>query len=193
MPFYPADAEVPHGLQTELFRLVPLVPAHNPLDYDAVMATQETLRLRGANEWPRPDFTPEENLVDLEMHEADFQARRGFTYTVQNVTGDRCLGCVYVYPLAETLRRRDADEATMAAIGEGDAYVWHWTRAGSSEAFDRALVAAIIPWLRNDFAFTRIVALAWANDPRQPAALQEADLTLTWSFPVGDTTALYFS
>ena len=57
------------------------------------------LRRDGGGGWPRPDFTPEENLADLQGHEADFQARRGFTYTVLDPTGTRCLGCVYVYPV----------------------------------------------------------------------------------------------
>ena len=98
MTFYPDDAPVPAELRTEEFLLRPLRAGDVDLDYEAVMATQETLRRSSGGRWPRPDFTLEENLADLEGHEADFRARRGFTYTVMDPTETHCLGCVYAYP-----------------------------------------------------------------------------------------------
>ena len=109
--FYPGDAPVPSELRTEAFVLRPLRATDVDLDYDAVMATQETLRQGNSGEWPRPDFTRAENLVDLQRHEADFAARRGFTYTVMDLTQTRCLGCVYAYPPRE--RTEEATFATM--------------------------------------------------------------------------------
>jgi hypothetical protein len=108
MQFYPVDAPIPSELRTADCYLRPLRAVDNPLDYDAVMATQDELRLRGTSGWPRPDFTPEENLADLQGHEDDFAARRGFTYTILDPTETRCLGCVYVYPLDHVLRNVDA-------------------------------------------------------------------------------------
>jgi RimJ/RimL family protein N-acetyltransferase len=192
MPFYPADAPVPLELRGEAFLLRPLTAADNPLDYEAVMATQETLRLRGNGDWPRGDFTLEENLVDLEEHEADFRDRRGFTYTVIEPGGNRCLGCLYIYPLVEALRRRGADEEA-AQVSDRDAMVWFWVRPDAvANDIDRQLVTALIPWLRNEFAFPRIVFATWASDPRQTALLRESGLDLTWTRPVRDTEALHF-
>jgi RimJ/RimL family protein N-acetyltransferase len=194
MPFYPADAPIPEGLRAEEFVLRPLGPDDNALDYEAVMATQETLRLRGNGEWPRPGFTPEENRADLEEHEADFRARRGFTYTVLDPAGTRCLGCVYLYPLADSLRQEGADDETVARADDHEAAAWFWLRPEAVAAdLDRRLLAALLPWLRRDFAFARVVFVTWASDERQPAPFRDAGLHLVWSHPVGDTQVLHFA
>lgn len=192
MQFYPPDAPVSEGMRTEEFLLRPLTAAHNPLDYEAVMASQQKLRLLGTGEWPRPDFTPEENLVDLEGHEADFHARRGFTYTVQDPSGTRCLGCVYFYPLDQSLRRVGADEAA-SQVGDHEAVAWFWVRPDGVPAdLDRRLLVALLQWLGNDFAFKRVLFRTWAADERQPALLSEAGLRLASSSSEGDTQALYY-
>jgi hypothetical protein len=194
MPFYPADAPIPEELRSEELHLRPLGPADNDFDYEAVMATQETLRLRGSGEWPRPGFTPEENLADLEGHAADFLARSGFTYTVLDPGGTRCLGCVYLYPLADALHRQGADDETVARVGDHEAAAWFWLRPDAVAAdLDRRLVAALLPWLRDDFAFARVVFVTWASDERQPALFRDAGLRLVWSHPVRDTQVLHFA
>jgi hypothetical protein len=192
MLFYPADASVPEKLCTEEFLLRPLMPADNELDYAAVMATQETLRLHGA--WPRPGFTPEENLADLEGHAADFLARTGFTYTILQMDGTRCLGCVYLYPLAGELRRHGADDETVANVGDFEAEVWFWVRPDAVAAdLDRRLLAVLLPWIRDDFAFARVVFYTSASDERQESLLRDAGLRLIWSHPARDTQVLHFA
>jgi RimJ/RimL family protein N-acetyltransferase len=192
MEFYPADAPVPECLRTAEFLLRPLRPADNALDYEAVMATQETLRLGG--DWPRPDFTLEENRADLAGHEADFSARTGFTYTVLEPDGTRCLGCVYIYPRDRVLQSLGTDEAAIAAGGDHDAVAWFWVRPdGVARDLDRRLLAALLPWLRDDFAFARLAFWTWAADERQAAVLGEAGLRPVWSHPNGNTVALFFA
>ena len=167
MTFYPDDATVPAELRTHEFLLRPLRAADVDLDYEAVMATQETLRRFSGGRWPRPNFTLEENLVDLQEHEADFRVRRGFTYTVMDPTESRCLGCVYAYP------PRDED----GGARDYDAVVWFWVRPeGVAVDLDRRLLAALIPWLRDAFAFGRVRFRARAGDERQTAILSEAGL-----------------
>jgi RimJ/RimL family protein N-acetyltransferase len=193
MQFYPPDAPVPDGLRAEEFLLRPLGPADNALDYEAVMATQETLRLGGNGDWPRPDFTLEENREDLEGHAADFQARRGFTYTILEPAGTRCLGCVYVYPLDAVMRHVGANDEDVARVGDHEAVAWFWLRPDAvANDLDRRLLAALLPWLRNDFAFSRVVIASWAADERQMAVLREAGLRLVWQHPVRDTHVAHF-
>jgi hypothetical protein len=168
MTFYPDDALVPVELRTDEFFLRPLRAADVALDYEAVMATQESLRQRTAGRWPRPGFTIEENLADLEGHEADFQARRGFTYTVMNPNETRCLGCVYVYPL---------EDETDGKTGDSQAVIWFWIRPdGVAADLDRRVLEAIVSWRRNDFAFDRVLFRAWAGDERQTALMGEVGL-----------------
>jgi hypothetical protein len=193
MQFYPDNASVPDGLHTKEFLLRPLTAADNALDYEAVMASQEMLRLRGNSGWPRPGFTPEENLVDLEGHETDFRAHRGFTYTILDPERTRCLGCVYIYPLSEALHRLGAGDEAVAGVGDFEAVTWFWMRPDRVAGdLDKRLLAELLPWLRTDFAFARVVFATWATDERQTAELREAGLRQTWSHPVGDTQALHF-
>src|SRR5918993_4107193 len=119
MMFYPDDAPVPNALRGDEFLLRPLRATDVDLDYEAVMASQEILRRGSDGQWPRPDFTLEENLADLQGHEADFHARRGFTYTVMDPAETRCLGCVYAYPPETDGDSRDRDH---------EAVVWFWVR-----------------------------------------------------------------
>jgi hypothetical protein len=185
MPFYPDDATVPVELRTDAFVLRPLRAADAALDYEAVMATQESLRQRTAGRWPRSGFTLAENLEDLEGHEADFQAHRGFTYTVLEPEDTRCLGCVYVYPLE--------DDGGDGEIRDNEAVVWFWVRPdGVAADLDRRLLAALVPWLRSDYAFTRVVFRVWTTDARQMALMSETGMRVVDTRPLGETeTALF--
>jgi GNAT superfamily N-acetyltransferase len=185
MKFYPEDAPVPTTLRGDEFLLRPLRAADVILDYEAVMASQEALRRGSGGQWPRPGFTLEENLADLQGHEADFHARRGFTYTVMDPTQHRCLGCVYAYPLDDDRADRDRDY---------EALVWFWVRPDRvADDLDRRLLAAIVPWLRSDFAFTRVLFRAWANDDRQKSLFAEAGLRVVGTRPGRGTESLLFA
>src|SRR5215472_8954985 len=115
--FYPSDASVPEMLRTDEFLLRPLRASDVALDYDAVISSREQLLLKSGGTWPREGFTLEENLADLEEHERDFQQRAGFIYTVMNPTETECLGCVYIYPLINVLKRVKANPERIARVG----------------------------------------------------------------------------
>jgi hypothetical protein len=184
MTFYPEDATIPTELRTDEFLLRPLGATDVDLDYEAVMATQETLRRFSGGRWPRPDFTLEENLADLQEHEEDFRARRGFTYTVMNPTESRCLGCVYAYP--------PKDEAGGAR--DYDAVVWFWVRPdGVAADLDRRLLAALIPWFRDEFAFARVRFRTKVGMERQTAILSEAGLQVENALPDRDSETVLFA
>src|SRR5271166_6230987 len=119
--FYPEAAAIPVELRTAEYCLRPLRVTDVELDYDAVMATGELLRAASGGRWPRPDFTIEENRADLEEHEAEFASRRGFTYTVVNLSGTQCLGAVYLYPPSHVLAGRIGEQ-------DGDVVSRFWLR-----------------------------------------------------------------
>ena len=139
--FVPEGFEPPLGLVASGFRLEPLGPRHNELDYAAWSSSIEHIRsLPGfgpAGEWPRP-MSPDENLADLERHASDFAGRTGFTYTVLDAADD-VIGCVYVYP---------------AGDGRHDARVLSWVRASRSE-LDPALRGVVAKWLTSTWPFER--------------------------------------
>jgi hypothetical protein len=146
--FVPDDAVIPLGLVTEHFRLEPLGPKHNDADRAAWMSSiphiQATPGFVGRN-WPPDDGMPAEaNERDLVGHEADFAARRGFTYTVLDPGSGAVIGCVYLYPPKR----------------EGyDVDVLSWVTAARAE-LDAPLAETILEWLKRDWPFTRPDAAA---------------------------------
>ncbi len=196
MPYYPEGAPVPAGLRTDEFVLRMLAATDVALDYDAVMASSDILHLRSGGSWPRDGFSLAENLADLQEHEADFYARRGFTYTIMNPDETQCLGCLYIYPLGVILRRMGVNTSAAAVAngtGDGVAEASFWVRQERiADDLDKRVLAALLPWLRHDFAFARLYLRAFEREQRHVAIFAEAGLHLAASYPVGDTQLLLY-
>lgn len=139
--FVPADFVIPQRVEQADYRLRPLTTADVENDYDAVMSSKESLRQIFAedDDWPAEEMTLAENYRDLERHQMDFEQRRGFTYTVETPAGDRCLGCVYIYPCQR---------------GDYDAQVYYWVRDSAQAAgMDEKLGAFLHQWLQQVWPF----------------------------------------
>lgn len=134
--FVPADFEIPAPPVAPEFFLEPLTPAHNERDHEAWTSSMDHIHRTPGFEgstWPRP-MTLEENRGDLVRHAEDFEARKGFTYSV--LAGEDVVGCVYIYP------------------GErpGWAQVRSWVRADRAH-LDEPLYATVKHWLDEDWPF----------------------------------------
>lgn len=145
-PFVPGDLDPPAGLELPGMRLEPLGPEHNERDFEAWTTSIEHIRAtpgfeggEGDDAWPRP-MTLEENLSDLVGHAADFEARRGFTYTVLDASSDEVIGCLYIYP---------------ATDDEHDARVKSWVRA-SRDDLDAPLRRGVSEWLARAWPFANV-------------------------------------
>jgi hypothetical protein len=143
MSFVPDDADIPSGLVTEKFRLEPLGPQHNAADRAAWMSSiphiQATPGFVGGH-WPPDDgMSAEANERDLVGHQADFAARRGFTYTVLDPSSGETIGCVYLYP---------------SKRGGYDVKVLSWVTAARAE-LDTPLAETMLAWLERDWPFSR--------------------------------------
>ena len=106
--FVPPDFEVPLGLETSEFVLEPLGPEHNERDYDAWTSSMGHIAATAGypdGSWPR-EMTRDENRVDLQRHADDFRTRKEFTYTVLDPASRDVIGCVYIYPLPDSVRQR---------------------------------------------------------------------------------------
>jgi hypothetical protein len=144
-PFVPAEFVVPQRVEQGSYVLRPLTTADVELDYDAVMSSKASLRqiFREHDDWPAETMTLEENYRDLERHQTDFDQRQGFTYTVTTPAGDRCLGCVYLYPCQR---------------GGYDAQVYYWVRDSvKAQGIEAELDAFLRQWLRQVWPFQRPV------------------------------------
>src|ERR1700760_891762 len=84
--FIPDEYVVPLSLTGPGFRLEPLGPQHNDADHAAWTSSIAHIRATPGfpdRNWPPPDgMSLDRNLDDLRRHAADFEARRGFTFTV---------------------------------------------------------------------------------------------------------------
>ena len=138
--FVPADFTVPAELIAPPFRLEPLGPQHNDVDYAAWMSSIEHISATPGfvgRDWPDPGMSLADNLGDLERHADDFARRAGFTYTVIEIASGETIGCVYIYPA------RDEDH---------DARITSWVR-GDRATLDTALYQAVSTWLSAAWPF----------------------------------------
>lgn len=142
-PLVPVDFEVPVRLETVRFLLRPLLISDVVKDYDAVMTSTDHLRgLFGTqSNWPLPNLTFEQDLIDLGWHHKEFQRRTSFAYTVVDPSEDLCLGCAYIYPT-----RRETYDA--------EAYCW--IRQSHAAELDGLLYEAFKNWLESSWPFRRV-------------------------------------
>ena len=138
--FVPSDFVAPESLAAQGFLLEPLGPQHNERDHEAWMSSLEHIRATPgldawAGHWPEP-MSLEDNLSDLIRHAEDFEARRGFTYSI--LDGDEVVGCLYIYPSTEA---------------EYDASVISWVRASRAD-LDGVVRRTVSDWLSREWPFT---------------------------------------
>jgi RimJ/RimL family protein N-acetyltransferase len=180
MEFYPPNAAVPAERRTGRVFLRPLRASDAEMDYDAVMSNAEMLRRWSQSTWPADDFTLSQNRDDLLRHEREHEERLAFTYTVLDLPGTRCLGCVYLTPLPPEAR----------PLAEGAAHavnVGFWVRASElSSDLDAHLLATLLEWLRAEWRFDCIVFTIAAGETRQGALLTGSGLQLRSTITLPD-------
>jgi len=140
--FVPDDFEIPASLETDCFRLRMLSRDDVEKDYEAVVESRELLHTMFGGPWPRPGFTLEDNLADLERHQKEFLSRKAFAYTVVSLDETRVLGCVYI----------DLPETT-----DSDAVVVMWVRQTEyDKGLDEILFNIVRNWISSDWPFKKV-------------------------------------
>jgi RimJ/RimL family protein N-acetyltransferase len=143
-PFVPAGFRPPTTLATDRFRLEPLGPQHNAADLAAWTSSIEHIRATPGypdGDWPPAEgMSPEENLADLTRHAADFEAGKGFTFTVLDPADGEVIGCVYLYPT------RSPDH---------DVVVQSWVRADRAD-LDAPVADAVAGWIEAQWPWQRV-------------------------------------
>ncbi|RKY18191.1 MAG: hypothetical protein DRQ55_13965, partial [Planctomycetota bacterium] len=152
--------EPPLLLETARMRLEPLAPRHVELDYAALMGSREHLQrtLRWGS-WPPDGFTLEENRGDLQKHWREFEQRVGFAYTVLTPDRQRCLGCIYLTPIAP------------GDFENNRALLAYWVIEDElATDLDRHLLDEVMTWLERDWPF-EVVGLLVHDDNARGAVL----------------------
>lgn len=165
-----ADFDPPLELVTERVRLEPLAPRHVELDFEALMGSREHLRrtLRWGD-WPREDFTLEENRVDLQRHWDEFERREAYAYTVLDADGERCVGCIYLNPFPPDAGLPEGTRAGRLA---------YWVIEEELETdLDRDLVTALLEWFADTWPLDVVALFPLEDDVRGLEQLRAAGLT----------------
>ena len=157
MLFYPAHAPVPERLVTPDCVIRPLTKADCDRDLEAMRARPNVTSL-----------TWEDNRRDLARHEQEHRDRLAFTYTVFDAADARCLGCVYITTVPEGAREHEH---------EGLASFWVRPDAADAAGLERRLFDALLPWLREAFAFDRVCFRPHWNETPEARARQAAMFT----------------
>jgi hypothetical protein len=174
------DVRAPEELRTDEFLLRPIRASDAELDHEAVMESREFLRTWEQSSWPEDDFTVDANRDDLVGLERRHAAGESYTYTVMDPTETRCLGCVYVFPTdARVFSEARISEVEGARWSQYAAAVYFWVRASRlADGLDRRLLAALRPWLENDWRLAGHLIVTTEQFEQQVATIEDADLQL---------------
>jgi hypothetical protein len=139
--FVPKTFAIPQRLTHPEFYLRPLTINDVVKDYDAVMTSIDHLKGIFGDNWPSPNLTLEQDLIDLGWHQKEFQTRSSFAYTVMAPDESHCLGCAYIYPTTrETF----------------DAEAYCWIRASDAARLDAAMFKTFRAWLETEWPFKSV-------------------------------------
>jgi hypothetical protein len=172
-----SSASVPSGLVHPAFAAVPLSIANVELDYAAYMASPAVIRVHSDGRWPVDGFTLEEDRSQAAAHHAEHQARRAFTFLLLDPSQSQSLGCVYLNPLREYLRRAGADRATIDAMPEASGMVTFWIRQDQQDTgLSYAVARAISGWLATDWPLEKSLFRVLPGERSSRRALEQLQL-----------------
>jgi hypothetical protein len=117
------------------------------IDYPAVMGSRESLwaRYREAWRWPKETMTVEQDRDDLARHEREMVANEAFAYAVLDAGETTLVGCLYIDP-----PYADPPPGTDAVVS------WWLVDEMAGSDLERALGAAVPPWLRDTWGFRSV-------------------------------------
>lgn len=193
MPFENMEFAVPEGLTTDTFMLRPIMAADVELDYAAVMESR--VRTWEQSSWPEEDFTVAANREDPEKLERRHANREAFTYTVMNLAGIECLGCVYLFSSDAPM----FTAARITAVGnrrweDYDAAVYFWIRKSQlGKGTDRVLLDTLRTWLAQDWSLGGPLIVTNEQFTQQVDMIEDTDLQLRFVIEEPDKPGRYLA
>lgn len=102
----PKNFIIPDYFYNEFIRLEPLTSKDAQEDFLLIMEPENRKHIEGSfigydDTWPREDFTFEENLEELKLHEVLFQDNKEFNYKIIRQIDNKYIGCFYILPSDE--------------------------------------------------------------------------------------------
>jgi hypothetical protein len=172
-----SSASVPAGLVHPAFVAVPLSTANVELDYAAYMASPAVIRVHSDGRWPVDEFTLEQDRSQAAAHHAAHQARRAFTFLLLDPSQSQSLGCFYLNPLREYVRRAGASAKTLDAIPRASGMATFWIRQDLQDTGLTDVVAeAITGWLAAEWPLARSLIRILPGERSSRRALEQLRL-----------------
>lgn len=171
------DAEVPSALVHERFVATPLTAATARLDYASYRSSPDVIRVHSDGRWPMEDFTFEDDLALVAVHEDDHRTRRAFTFVLLSPPRTEAVGCLYLNPLDRYLRDAGADRTMLEATPPTAAMVTFWVRQDLQDTDLPDVVArAVDHWIRDDWPLPSHVFRVLPDEHSSRRALDRLDL-----------------
>jgi len=177
--------EPPDGFAGDGFIVRPLVPSDNALDHEAVMSTREFLyHWEQEPPYPPEDFSPEDNLEDLNQMDGEHQAGTRYTYTVMSSDESQTLGCIYFFPNNDRMyKTAQVTSHDGTGFSSYDVTLMFWVRTSTWEdGFEGALLMSVLAWLRDDWSVERPVVLTNEKLDHQIASIEGLGLTRRFDY-----------
>jgi RimJ/RimL family protein N-acetyltransferase len=182
-PYAPSYSP-PTTLDTDRIHLEPLHPSHTEMDYAAFMSSNDHLqRTLHWGDWPRSDYTLDENRADLERHWREFEAREAYAFTVQSADRSRCVGCIYVNPVSPKSFAAGATPEPNAAR------LAFWViESELATDLDRHLLELTLAWLRREWSFSTVYVPLHSENERGQRIARELGLTVADNMAIDSHT-----
>ena len=141
--FVLGDYQPKDRIETPDFVLRKLEACDVYADYMAAMSSIETIKRQRGGEWPTPELTFEDDLIDLGWHQREFEAGSNFAYLVESPATKEYLACVYLYPPGHHMTA-----SVHGVPADADAVVNFWvTQAAFDRGFYDELYRFLEVWL----------------------------------------------
>lgn len=187
-------AAIPPGLHDERFVAMPLTAATAAMDYASYMASPDVIRVHSDGRWPVAGFTFADDLKLVAKHQADHENRRAFTFVLLTPSLDGALGCLYVNPLREYLRRAGAGRRLLDGVPAASAMVTFWLRQDQQDTgLADDVVQAVNDWLLTAWPLATYVFRVLPDERSSCTALDRLDLrTFRLSLPEDTRPYLWY-
>ncbi len=180
-------AAIPAGLRHERFVVTPLTTDVAALDHASYVASPDVIRVHSDGRWPVEDFTLAEDLRLVAEHQADHESRSAFTFVLLAPSLSEALGCLYLNPLHEYLRRAGAERELIDAVPPDVVMVTFWLRQDQQHTdLADVLVDAVNDWLLTDWPCATHMFRVLPGEQSSCAALDRLGLRKTHIPLAGD-------
>ena len=182
MMFGAHDRPIPEKLETDEFVFRPLRATDVELDFEAVVESRAQLRELFQGPWPSDDFSLEDNLSDLEIHEKEHEEHKAYTFTIMDPRETTCLGCIYFTPLAHHLK--ELDQARALEATDADAAICFWVRSSRlADGLEERVLRRLVDWTKEKWRFRHALLPTRGSATRQAALFEKAGLEVVFRLP----------